>query len=86
MKILNPEYQEALEAIVKELQASEEFTKFQEDEEEEDYHALREKFEPPVAALYSKVANENPLQLLAFEELLINSSIEGMFMARVIRL
>ena len=84
MNNLNPEYQQELEAIEQALQASEEYAKFLDDEEDEDYQALREKFEPSVAGLYAKVANEHPLQLLAFEEALAKSNLEGMFMARVL--
>ncbi len=84
MKSLDPKYQQQLEAIEKELQASAEFATFLDTEEDEDYKALREKFEPQVAELYKQVADDDPMQVLAFEEQLIKMELEGMFLARVL--
>ncbi|MEL6866119.1 MAG: hypothetical protein AAFP19_16950 [Bacteroidota bacterium] len=84
MKKINPEYQQEIEETIKLLQASDEYKKFLEDEEDEDYIALREMFEPKVRGLYETVAKENPLQLTALEEALLNPDLEGLFLARIL--
>ena len=67
MKPLNQEYLDELALIKTDIQASEILAKYLDEEEEEDYLALREAFEPRIAVLYKKVAENNPLQLVTFE-------------------
>lgn len=84
MKPLNQEYLDELELIKTDIQASEILTKYLDEEEEEDYLALREAFEPRIADLYKKVANYNPLQLVTFEKELLKDEYEGMYITRVL--
>ncbi len=84
MKPLHPDYQVTLDEIKGLIPASEEFTKYMDDEEEEDYQALRDRFEPMVKALYIKVAKNDPLQLVNLETQLLDPEFEGMFLARIL--
>ena len=68
MKPLNQSYLDELELIQNELQASEILAKYLDEEEEEDYLALREAFEPRIADVYKKVATDNPLQIVSLKE------------------
>lgn len=84
MKPLNQEYLDELELIKTDIQASEILTKYLDEEEEEDYLALREAFEPRIADLYKRVADHNPLQLVTFEKELLKDEYEGMYITRVL--
>ncbi len=84
MKELNPEYQKQLDQLMQDIQETEEFQRFLEEEEEEDYQSIREAFEPKIANLYDEVTNNNPLQLLAFEQALLNPNLEGLFLPRIL--
>ncbi len=72
MKLLNQEYLDELALIQTDIQASEILVKYLDEEEEEDYLALREAFEPRIADLYKKVAENNPLQLVTLEKELLD--------------
>lgn len=84
MKPLSQEYLDELELIKNDIQASEILSKYLDEEEEEDYLALREAFEPRIADLYSRIASNNPLQLVSFEKELINDEYEGMYITRIL--
>ena len=84
MKPLNQEYLTELDEIKKAIQASEILVKYLDEEEEEDYLKMREEFEPRIAELYKKVAENHPLQLLTLEKTLIQEEFEGMFITRVL--
>ncbi len=84
MKPLNQEYLDELALIKTDIQASEILVKYLDEEEEEDYLALREAFEPRIADLYKKVAEDNPLQLVTLEKELLNDEYEGMYITRVL--
>ena len=84
MKELLPEYRKQLVAIAEFIQASEELAKFLEDEEDEDYQSLRQLAEPKIAELHSLVANNHPLQLLAFEKEMLIPELEGLYLPRIL--
>jgi hypothetical protein len=84
MKPLNQEYLDELALIQTDIQASEILVKYLDEEEEEDYLALREAFEPRIADLYKKVAENNPLQLVTLEKELLDDGYEGMYITRVL--
>ena len=84
MKPLNPEYLTGLELIQNDIQASDILVKYLDEEEEEDYLALREAFEPRIADLYKKVAANHPLQLVTFEKELLKAEYEGMYITRIL--
>jgi len=84
MKPLNQEYLDELAMIKTDIQASDILAKYLDEEEEEDYLALRAEFEPRIAELYKKVADLNPLQLVTFEKELLNDEYEGMYITRIL--
>ena len=84
MKPLNQEYLDELELIKADIQASDILAKYLDEEEEEDYLALREAFEPRIAELYKKVAAVNPLQLVTLEKKLLEEEFEGMYITRIL--
>ena len=57
MEALLKSYQDQLKAIAKDIQASELLATYLESEEEEDYQALRDAFEPALAELHETVAS-----------------------------
>lgn len=84
MKPLDATYQTSLDAIAEELQASPEFAKYLEEEEEEDYMSLRETYEPRISKIYNTVAEDHPLQLVALEKYLLEEKFEGLFLPRIL--
>ena len=84
MKPLNEEYQQQLEKIAQQIQGSEEYAKYLDEEEEDDYQSLRELIEPNINALYKEVASANPLQLISLENALLDDKFEGMFLPRIL--
>ncbi|NNE27007.1 MAG: hypothetical protein HKN09_09210 [Saprospiraceae bacterium] len=84
MEDLNKNYVSELEAIKAQIQASEELAKFLEDEEDDDYRNLVQAYEGPINTLYETVANDHPLQLVAFEEYLLDEGFEGLYLPRVL--
>jgi len=84
MEALNADYQTRLEEIVKAIPESEEHKNYLEEEEEEDYQKMRDKFEPLIQAIYEEVALENPLQLTALETALLDEAYEGMYLPRIL--
>lgn len=84
MKPLDAAYQKELDAIAEALQASEEFAQYLDEEEEDDYMALREMYEPKISAIYNAAAEEHPLQLVALEKHLLDEKFEGLFLPRIL--
>lgn len=84
MKELEKIYIDQLNAIAEEIQNSEELKIYLEEEEEEQYQAIRQAFEGKISSLYSEVAETKPLQILAFEDYLIDDRFEGLFLPRIL--
>ncbi len=84
MKPLNNEYLTGLQLIQKDIQESDILAKYLDEEEEEDYLALREAFEPRIATLYKSVAANHPLQLVTFEKELLKDEYESMYITRIL--
>lgn len=84
MNELDGHYQDRLNAIAEEIQASEELQQYLEEEEEELYLHLKERFEPKIATLYEEVAENDPLQLVAFESALLAESFEGLYLPKIL--
>ncbi|MDX1476051.1 MAG: hypothetical protein R3301_00040 [Saprospiraceae bacterium] len=84
MEMLDNKYQVELDSIKGAIQSSDLLVTYLETEEEEDYQALREAFEPSIEALYEKVASENPLQLISLEEKLLDPGFEGLYVTRIL--
>ena len=84
MKELSENYMEALEYLAGEIQESDELATYLDTEEEEDYNALKDLYEPRIAALFAQVALENPLQLIALEKVLLLPEFEGLFLPKIL--
>lgn len=78
------DYIEQLEAIAGSIQESEQLVQYMESEEEEDYKVLQQMYEPIIAELHLEVAKDNPLQLIAFEKVLLDPAFEGLFLPKVL--
>ena len=81
---LDQNYIDKLESIAGEIQASEELEKYLDTEEEEDFTRLKELYETKIGLLHEKVAEDNPLQLIAFELVLLDPAFEGLFLPRIL--
>ncbi|MCB0654897.1 MAG: hypothetical protein KDC57_02110 [Saprospiraceae bacterium] len=84
MEALLKSYQDQLKAIAKDIQASELLATYLESEEEEDYQALRDAFEPALAELHETVASHHPLQIISLEKEMLDPEFEGLFMPRIL--
>ncbi len=84
MEALNPDYQQRLEDIKSAIQESELLSTYIDSEEQEDYAAFKEAFEPEIATLYQEVANAAPLQVEALEVALLDEGLEGLYMPRIL--
>jgi hypothetical protein len=81
---LSQDYIEQLEAIAGSIQESEQLTQYMETEEEEDYKVLQQMYEPILAELHLEVSKNDPLQLIAFENVLMDTAFEGLFLPKVL--
>jgi hypothetical protein len=81
---LDPAYQAQVDDLIQQIQNSDELAAFLESEEEGDYAALRETFEPAVAELYREVAIHAPLQLLSLETVLLDDRLEGLYLPKIL--
>jgi len=84
MEKLAKKYQDQLDVIKEAIQNSELLAAYLDEEEEEQYTALKDAFEPQIKEVYDLMANESPLQILSFEESLLDDGYEGLFLPRVI--
>jgi hypothetical protein len=84
MEALDKKYITELDSIKGAIQNSDLLETYLEDEEEESYQALRDEFEPRIEDVYTKVASENPLQLISMEQALLDAEFEGMYLSKVL--
>jgi hypothetical protein len=84
MEALDRKYHIELESIKGAIQSSDLLSKYLEEEEEDDYQALRQAFEPQIEEVYQKVAEDNPLQLLSLEQMLLDEGFEGMYISKIL--
>ncbi len=84
MQALAPEYQQRIEEIKAAIQESELLDAYLESEEAAEYNALKEAFEPEIAALHEEAAAFYPLQLEALELGLLDPGLEGLFMPKLL--
>ena len=84
MEKLVTKYEETAKEIADKIQASPELEAYLDTEEFEEYKALIEAYEPEIQELYLTVADENPLQLIALEEYLIQPEFEGLYIPKII--
>ncbi|TAK41403.1 MAG: hypothetical protein EPO28_08685 [Saprospiraceae bacterium] len=81
---LDKEYLDEVEAIAKSIQESEELAAYLQEEEDEYYERMKEVFEPSIQAVHTRVANENPLQLISLERRLMQEDFEGLGLPRML--
>lgn len=81
---LNQSYLDELELLAGEIQESEDLEKYLDSEEEADYARVKEIFEPRIAMVYNRVANEHPLQLIPLELILLDPAFEGLFLPKIL--
>jgi hypothetical protein len=81
---LNQSYLDELELLAGEIQESEDLEKYLDSEEEADYARVKEIFEPRIAMVYNRVANEHPLQLVPLELILLDPAFEGLFLPKIL--
>lgn len=84
MQELEKQYISQLEELATDIQESEELALYLEEEEEEQYMALKERFEPRIAALYEEVAADEPLQLITLETVLLEPEFEGLYLPKIL--
>ena len=84
MEKLTDKYIKQLDEIAEAIQNSEELAAYIEEEEEEQYNELREKFEPYIQEVYQEVAATDPLQIVSLEKKLLDEKFEGLYLSRVI--
>ena len=84
MLALDAKYQKELDKIKSGVQKSEALALYLDEEEETHYLALREAFEPQILSLYNQVAKDNPLQLMAFEQYVLDEGFEGLALPKLL--
>jgi len=84
MEAIDQTYLTSLQSIKSGIQNSDLLSTYLDTEEEADYTALKEYFEPQISELHTKVAEENPLQLVAFEKELFDEGFEGLYLPRIL--
>lgn len=81
---LDIKYSTILDNIKSSIQLSEELKTYLDTEEDEDYKALVSKFEGQIHEVYGQVASDNPLQLISFEESLLDEQFEGLYLPKTL--
>ncbi len=84
MEDLLQDYKARMDAIKATIQNSEELTAYLDEEEEEQYRALIEKFEGQIHEIYMEVANNHPLQIVSLENLLLDPEFEGLYLPKAL--
>ena len=84
MQELEKKYISKLEELANDIQESEELAQYLEEEEEEQYMALKGQFEPRIAMLYEEVAANDPLQLISLETVLLEPEFEGLYLPKIL--
>ncbi len=84
MEKLAKKYQDKLNAIKEAIQNSDLLANYLEEEGDLEYEAVKEEFEPQIEELYNQMAEASPLQILSFEEALLDDGFEGLFLPRIL--
>ncbi len=84
MELLDDKYVQQLDQIADAIQESDELTAFLDEEEDEQYNILREKYEPYIQTIYEDVAQDDPLQVVAMERKLLEEKFEGLYLSRIL--
>lgn len=81
---LAEDYSLRLEAIAVAIQDAEVLQQYLEEEEDIYYETLKNGYEPYLEELQNEIAAKDPLQLVAFEEALLDERFEGLFLPRIL--
>lgn len=84
MQALDPKYKVRIDNIAQTIQNSDLLAQYLEEEEEEQFKAIQTEFEPQLAEIYTEVAQQNPLQIIAMEECMLSPDLEGLFLPRIL--
>ncbi len=84
MEDLLQDYKSKLDAIKEAIQSSDELQAYLDEEEEEQYKALIEKFEGGIHDIYVEVANNHPLQIISLENYLLDPDFEGLYLPKAL--
>jgi hypothetical protein len=84
MQNLDQKYAIELDTIKDAIQSSDLLNTYLDDEEEESYNALREEFEPQIEAVFQNIVADNPLQLVSFEQKLLDQEFEGLYLSKIL--
>jgi hypothetical protein len=81
---LADDYAARLEGIAVAIQESELLQQYLDEEEDVYYTALKEGYEPYMEELQNEIAQKDPLQLISFEQALLDERFEGLYLPRVL--
>lgn len=81
---LNEAYQQHLEAIAAAIQTSPNLASYLEEEEDEFYEALKNEFEPQIEQAHQQLIDYSPLEIISFENYLLDERFEGLFLPRIL--
>ena len=81
---LNDTYKAHLDAIADAIQASPALAQYLEEEEDEQYEALKAEFEPQIEAAHEQINHYSPFEIESFERYLLDDRFEGLFLPRVL--
>jgi len=84
MEALDKIYKDKLDEIKVMIQESDLLETYLDTEEEEDYKALQDAFEPVIEDLHNEISTSNPMQLIDFEKHLLVDELEGLFLPRIL--
>ena len=73
---LNEKYLARLQEIAEDIQNSDLYANYMDTEEDAEYKALCDVYEPMIGRVYQEVAANDPLQLISMETILLNSYFE----------
>ena len=81
---LNDTYKAHLDAIAEAIQASPHLAQYMEEEEDEQYEALKAEFEPQIEAAHEQINHYSPFEIESFERYLLDDRFEGLFLPRIL--
>lgn len=81
---LDKKYLDTLKSIIDEIQSSEILANYLEEEDDDLYIQLKDAYEPKIEELHGEVALNDPLQLVSFEQELLDAGLEGLFLPRIL--
>jgi hypothetical protein len=81
---LNEKYLARLQEIAEDIQNSDLYANYMETEEDAEYKALCDLYEPLIGKVYQEVAANDPLQLISMETILLNAYFEGLYLPKIL--